>query len=239
MQQVDETSHQAMGYDRTSIMFSPDGRLLQVEYAKKTVKQGTTSIGMVCKDGVVLVADKRITEKLVVPKSVEKIFQIDDHIGASVSGILSDGRILIERAQVIAQQHRMTYATPITTESLVKEICNLKQLYTQVGGARPFGVSIMFIGHGEEPHLFITDPTGIFLEYKATAMGEAETEVKDMLNKEYKESLTIQEGLRLAINALKKALGKEFSAERLDGAYINSDDKLLKHFKKEDFLKVK
>lgn len=239
MQPVDETSHQAMGYDRTSIMFSPDGRLLQVEYAKKTVKQGTTSIGMVCKDGVVLVADKRVTEKLVVPKSVEKIFQIDDHIGASVSGILSDGRILIERAQVIAQQHRMTYATPITTESLVKEICNLKQLYTQVGGARPFGVSIMFIGYGEEPHLFITDPTGIFLEYRATAMGEAETEVKDMLNKEYKESLTIQEGLRLAVNALKKALGREFSADRLDGTYISSDDKLLKRFKKEDFLKVK
>ncbi|MEK6848606.1 MAG: proteasome subunit alpha, partial [Nanoarchaeota archaeon] len=137
MQGSDETSHQAMGYDRTSIMFSPDGRLLQVEYAKKTVKQGTTSVGMVCKDGVLLIADKRVTERLVVPKSVEKVFQIDEHIGASVSGILSDGRILIEKAQVMAQQHRMTYSVPISTESLVKEICNLKQLYTQVGGARP------------------------------------------------------------------------------------------------------
>ena len=239
MQGSDETSHQAMGYDRTSIMFSPDGRLLQVEYAKKTVKQGTTSVGIVCKDGVLLIADKRVTERLVVPKSVEKVFQIDEHIGASVSGILSDGRILIEKAQVMAQQHRMTYSVPISTESLVKEICNLKQLYTQVGGARPFGVSIMFIGHGEDPHLFITDPTGIFLEYKATAMGEAETEVKETLNKEYKESLTLQEGLKMGVNALKKALGKDFSADRLDGAYISSDDKLLKRFKKEDFLKVK
>ena len=239
MQPSDETSHQAMGYDRTSIMFSPDGRLLQVEYAKKTVRQGTTSVGVVCKDGVLLIADKRVTEKLVVPRSIEKVFQIDEHIGASVSGILSDGRILIEKAQVMAQQHRMTYSVPISPESLVKEICNLKQLYTQVGGARPFGVSIMFIGYSEDPHLFITDPTGIFLEYKATAMGEAENDVKEILDKEYKESLSMQEGLKLAVNALKKALGKEFSADRLDGAYISTDEKLLKKFKKEDFLKVK
>ena len=106
--QPDEMTHQAMGYDRTSIMFSPDGRLLQVEYAKKTVKQGTTAVGIVFKDGVLIVADKRIVEKLMVGKSIEKVFQVDDHLGATASGILSDGRILIERAQVIAQQHRIT-----------------------------------------------------------------------------------------------------------------------------------
>ena len=237
--QPEETSHQAMGYDRTSIMFSPDGRLLQVEYAKKTVKQGTTAVGIVCKDGVLLIADKRIVEKLIVPESIEKIFQIDDHIGATASGILSDGRGLIERAQILGQQDRITYNEPITTETLVKEICDLKQLYTQVGGARPFGVSIMFMGMGEKPHLFVTDPTGIFFEYKATAIGEGELEVKDVLSKSYKDSMSIDEGLRLGISCLKKALGKDFDIDRIDGAYIKLSEKQFKRLTREELMKHK
>ena len=226
MDNMQPVQHQMMGYDRTSTMFSPDGRLLQVEYAKKTVKQGTTAIGIVCKNGVLLVADKRLSEELIVPKSVEKVFQVDEHIGATASGILSDGRVLIDRARLTAQQHQVTYDNPIDTESLVKEICDLKQAFTQYGGARPFGVSILFGGvDDEEPVLFLTDPTGIFFQYKATAIGEAETEVKDILNKEYKETLTIDDGLRLAIKALKTTLGKDFDMKRVDGAYIRTDEK--------------
>ena len=106
-------SHQMMGYDRTSTMFSPDGRILQVEYAKKTIRQGSTAIGIVCKDGVLLLTDKRIANKLIISDSVEKLFQVDEHIGAAVSGFVSDGRILIEKARVRAQQHRVTYDEPI------------------------------------------------------------------------------------------------------------------------------
>ncbi|MEK6904739.1 MAG: archaeal proteasome endopeptidase complex subunit alpha [Nanoarchaeota archaeon] len=237
--QPNEMSHQVMGYDRTSAMFSPDGRLLQVEYAKKTVKQGTTAIGLVCKNGVLILADRRIAEKLIVPRSIEKVFQIDDHIGATASGIISDGRILIERAQVIAQQHRVTFDTPIEIESLVKNICNLKQLYTQLGGARPFGVSLMFIGINDEPQLFVTDPTGIFFEYKATAIGEAENDVKAILSKDYKESMDLDDGLKLAFNALRKVLGKDFSVERVDGAYIKVGENQMKRYTKEDFSKIK
>lgn len=235
--QPDEMTHQAMGYDRTSIMFSPDGRLLQVEYAKKTVKQGTTAVGVVFKDGVLIVADKRLVEKLMVGKSFEKVFQVDDHIGATASGILSDGRILIERAQVVAQQHRITYNEPMDTESLVKDISNLKQLYTQVGGARPFGVSILFIGVTKEPQLFVTDPTGIFFEYKATAIGEGDQIVKDILNKQYRESMSLDDAARLGVGALKKALGKEFSVERIDGAYILQKDKKFTRFMREEISK--
>jgi proteasome alpha subunit len=234
-----DMSHQAMGYDRTSTMFSPDGRLLQVEYAKKTVKLGNTAVGIVCKDGVLLVADKRVVEKLIVSKSIEKVFQVDEHIGATAAGILSDGRILIERAQVIAQQHRVTFDEPIEPETLVKEISNVKQQFTQYGGARPFGVSLLFIGVDEEPCLFVTDPTGIFFKYKATAIGEFDMEVKDILDKQYRDGINVQEGLKLAVSALKKVLGKDFSIERLDGAVIYSDDKQFKRFKKDDFLKIK
>lgn len=237
--EANDLSHQAMGYDRTSIMFSPDGRLLQVEYAKKTVRQGTTCIGIVCKDGVLLLADKRIVEKLIVGRSVEKIFQIDEHMGATASGILSDGRILIERAQVIAQQHRLTYDSSMNTEELVKQICNLKQQFTQYGGARPFGVSILFVGVDEEPVLYVTDPTGIFFEYKATAIGEAETEVKDILNKSYKDNITLDEGLKLAMSCLRKVLGKDFNMDRIDGAYIKAKEKKFTRFTKDELSKAK
>lgn len=217
--------HQMMGYDRTSTMFSPDGRLLQVEYAKKAVKQGTAAIGIVCKDGVILVADRRLIDKNIVPESVEKIYQVDDHIGATATGYLMDGRILIEKAQLLSQQHRVTYDNVMDTKSLVKEICNVKQAFTQYGGARPFGISILFAGVDDgEPVLFETEPTGMFFQYKATAIGEGDTEIKKIFEKEYHEKMDIEEGLRLAIKALKKILEKDFDLKRMDGAYIKSSD---------------
>ena len=170
--------HQLMGYDRAITMFSPDGRLLQVEYAKKTVRQGSTTIGMVCSDGVLLVADKRVVDTLVVPDSVEKIWQIDEHIGAAASGILSDARVLIDRAQLKAQQNRVTYDSEIDSLTIVKDMCDLMQICTQSGGLRPFGVSVLVAGIDDHtPSLFETDPIGIYFQYKATAIGEGEVEV--------------------------------------------------------------
>ncbi|MFH1211068.1 MAG: archaeal proteasome endopeptidase complex subunit alpha [archaeon] len=224
---MEQMQHQMMGYDRTSTMFSPDGRLLQVEYAKKAVKQGTTAIGIVCRDGVLLIADRRMTEKLIVAKSVEKVFQVDDHIAATSSGYVMDGRVLIERAQLIAQQYKVGNDEPIDVIEMVKEIADLKQFYTQYGGARPFGVSILFAGVDDKPSLFLTDPTGIFFEFKATSIGEAETEIKEILNKEYKDNMSLDDGLKLAMRALKKVLGKDFSIERIDGAYITLQDKMF------------
>ena len=209
--------HQLMGYDRAITMFSPDGRLLQVEYAKKTVRQGSTAIGMVCSDGILFVTDKRIVDSLVVPESVEKVWQIDDHIGATASGILSDARVLIERAQLKAQQHRVTYDTPIDTISIVKDICDLMQICTQSAGLRPFGVSVLVAGIDDsKPRLFETDPTGIFFEYKASAIGEGEVEIEEILHKEYQTELTISQGLDLCLKALKKVLGANLHIDRID-----------------------
>lgn len=221
--------HQLMGYDRAITMFSPDGRLLQVEYAKKTVRQGSTAIGMVCSDGVVLVADKRIVDKLVIPESVEKIFKIDDHIAATASGIISDARVLIERAQVKAQQHYVTYDTPVDIISIVKDICALKQVCTQSGGLRPFGVSLIVAGiDSDGPKVYETDPTGIFFQFKATVIGEGEPEIEEILGREYKDSLTIEEGLKLALRALNQVLDKNFSVERVAAATIKTDEKMLR-----------
>ena len=232
--------HQMMGYDRTSTMFSPDGRLLQVEYAKKTVRQGTSALGLVCKDCALLVVDKRILDPLLVPESIEKVFKVDDHIGATASGIVSDGRILIERAQVLAQQHKVTFDSSIDISSLVKEICNVKQSFTQYGGARPFGVSILFAGVDEDDKikLFATEPTGIFFEFRATAIGEFEVELKDILNKEYKDGMSFDDGLKLGIRALKKVLGKDFDISRVDGVYISQKDKMFRKLNKEEIRKA-
>ncbi len=235
MQQNSAAAHQMMGYDRSS-MFSPDGRLLQVEYAKKTVKQGTSIIGISCKEGVLLLADRRTLDKLMVVGSVEKVFQIDDHIASAAAGIVSDGRILIEKAQLLAQQHRVTYDSPIDIYSLVKEICNVKQTYTQYGGARPFGVSLLIIGVDSKPRLFLTDPTGIQWEYKATAIGESEDELKEILSRAYKENMSLDDATNLALNSLKTVLSKNFSLDRLDGGYIRIKDKKFTRISK-DYLK--
>jgi proteasome alpha subunit len=232
--------HQLMGYDRAITMFSPEGRLLQVEYAKKTVKQGATAIGLVCKDGVVLVTDKRLIDTLIVPEATEKIFQVDDHIATTAAGILSDARVLIERAQLKAQQHRVTYDSPIDVLTIVKDICDLKQITTQSAGLRPFGVSLLVGGVDEdgEARLFVTDPTGIFFQYMATAIGEGETEVQEMLHKQYKEDISTEEGVRLAVKALLKAVGENFTADRLDIVTISKDKKRFKKLSKAEIEKV-
>lgn len=226
---------QRMGYDRSITMFSPDGRLLQVEYAKKTVRQGSTAIGIVCKDGVLLVADKRITSKLIVAEAVEKMFKIDDHIAATASGIISDARVLVDRAQLRAQQHSVTYDSPIDVLSIVKEVCDLKQMTTQSGGLRPFGVALLIAGVEEDgtAKLFLTDPTGIYFQYRAAVIGEGEPEIEKILQAKYKPTLSIEEGLRLALGALKQVLGNDFNSERIDASYVTVKDRRYERFSKE------
>jgi proteasome alpha subunit len=232
-------SHQVMGYDRAITMFSPDGRLLQVEYAKKAVRLGSTAIGLVCKDGVLLVTDKRIFDKLIVPEAIEKIFLIDDHVIATAAGILSDARVLIEKAQAKAQENHIVYDSPIDTSTVVKDMCSLKQLCTQSGGLRPFGVSLLVAGCDEDGlKLFFTDPTGFFYQYKAAVIGEGESEVQEVLHKEYKESMTIKEGIKLATNAIKKFLGDNYSVDRLDAAYIDAQSKQMKKLSAQEITEM-
>ena len=228
-----------MGYDRAITMFSPDGRLLQVEYAKRTVKLGNTAIGITCKDGVILVTDKRIKDELVVPESIEKIFKIDDHLMSTAAGILSDARVLVERAQVKAQQHKIEYETPIDNLSVVKDLCNLKQMCTQSGGLRPFGVSLLVAGVDERGiSLYQTDPTGLFYRYKATAIGENAGDVEEKLKKHYKESMTVNDGLKLAIQILKEVLDDKFNTNRIDAAIVKKDSPLMKRVEKKEIEKL-
>jgi len=216
-----------MGYDRSITMFSPDGRLLQVEYAKKTVRQGSTAIGIVCKDGVVFVSDKPVRSKLVVAESIEKTFRIDDHIAASASGIISDARVLVDRAQIKAQQHAVTYDSKIDILSIVKDICDLKQICTQSAGLRPFGVSLLVGGVEEDGNikLFVTEPYGLYFQHRAAVIGEGEAIVEPILQKKWKANLSVEEGIKLGLSALKEFLGADFNFERVDASYINVEKK--------------
>lgn len=219
-----DMQHQAMGYDRTATMFSPEGHLLQVEYAEKTVRLGSSSIGIVCSDGVFIIADKRIDDKLIVAKSTSKVYEIDSHIISSVAGIVSDARVLIEKAQILAQQHRVTYDSPIEPELIVKEISNIKQQFSQYGGARPFGVSLMIAGiNNGKPELYTSDVTGNYLAYHANAIGENDEKIKEKLRESYKKDLTIKKGVKIALDIFKEIQGEKFNINKFELAFIEKD----------------
>ncbi len=163
--------NQVMGYDRAATMFSPDGRLLQVEYAKKAVSLGAMAVGVAYKDGIVLMADRHRIDKLLVAESVKKIAKISDKILATSAGYIPDARVLVKRCRVKAQQHKLTYGEDIDVEGLIKYVSDIIQAYTQYGGIRPFGVSLLLGGvDSKGPQLFLLEPTGTYFQYKAKSI---------------------------------------------------------------------
>ena len=235
-----DMQHQQMGYDRTATMFTPEGHLLQVEYAEKAVRLGSTSIGMVCEDGVFIIADKRVKDTLIVSESAQKIYEVDSHIMVSVAGIVSDARVLIDTAQVIAQQSRITYDSEVEPELIIKEISNKKQQFTQYGGARPFGVSLLVAGVSEgKSKLYTTEITGNYFEYFANAIGENDQKIKEELRKEYKKDLTISRGIKIVMAILKKVQGEKFNVENFELGYIQNSEQILKRLEGKNILELK
>ncbi|RZN63064.1 archaeal proteasome endopeptidase complex subunit alpha [Methanonatronarchaeum sp. AMET6-2] len=206
-----------MGYDRAITVFSPDGRLFQVEYAREAVKRGTTAMGIKAQDGVVLIVDKRISTDLLEPRSIEKIFSLDDHIGSATSGLVADARVLIDKARVESQVNQMSYNEKIDVDTLTTKVCEHLQQYTQYGGVRPFGTALLIAGVDQDtPKLFETDPSGAMMEYKATSIGENRQEIMKYFEKEYTPDLTIDESISLGLQALKKELDEEPTIDSLE-----------------------
>jgi len=218
---MDDIQHQQMGYDRAATMFAPDGHILQVEYAEKTIRLGSASIGIVCKDSVVIVSDRRKRDNLVIEESANKINEVDEHIICVSAGISSDARVLIDKARVLAQQHRITYDSEPSTESIVRDIADVKQQFTQYGGARPFGVSMMFAGINGEAVLYTTDITGNYLRFKANAIGEDDEKIRKILREKYRAGMTEKEGLKLALEVFKEVQGDEFNIGRFDAGILS------------------
>ena len=210
-----------MAYDRAITVFSPDGRLFQVEYARAAVKRGTTTIGLKFKDGVVLMADKRIRSRLLEPKSMEKVFVIDEHIGCATSGLVGDARVLVDYARLIAQIERVTYGEGISVEHLVKRVSDYKQQYTQYGGVRPFGASLLIAGVDEKgTYLMETDPSGTIMGYKADCIGGGREVVMELFEKEYREDMEFEEAVMLGLKGIDMVNEEEINPATLEIGYI-------------------
>lgn len=213
-----------MAYDRAITVFSPDGRLFQVEYARVAVGRGTTTIGIKFKDGVVLMADKKVRSNLVEAKSIEKLFQIDGHIGCATSGLVADARVLVDYARIVAQINKVTYEEKISVDMLVKRVCDFKQTYTQYGGVRPFGTALLIGGvdnHGT--HLFETDPSGALNSYKAGSIGSGRAQVMELFEDKYKETIGLDEAVKLGLQGLKKSSEDPLTDKTTEIAIILKD----------------
>ena len=229
-----------MAYDRGITVFSPDGRLFQVEYAREAVKKGSTTIGLKYKGGVALIVDKRSMSKLLEPKSTEKIHDIDDYIGCATSGLVADARVLVDEARKQAQIHRVNYGENISVEMLVKKVCDYKQQFTQYGGARPFGTALLVAGTDDlGVHLFETDPSGALVAYKATGIGSGRPAVMDLFEKEYKEDMSYNAAIKLGLKALEAAIEEKPNAETVEigVADVGKKFRRLSEAEIESFLK--
>lgn len=216
-----------MGYDRTIAVFSPDGRLFQVEYAKEAVKRGTTCIGIAFKDGILLATIKP-KGGLIVNDSAEKIFQVDEHIGAVASGLLADARVIINQARVRAQVHKITYEEPIDVWTLARVVGDRMQISTLYAGLRPFGVSLLIAGTDSGgAHLIESDPSGMLYEWHAYAIGKGATIANKILNQKWKPNMSDVDSIKLAADILSKT-EKERKESSLDIAVIKSDGKFRK-----------
>jgi len=205
---------QQQAYDRGITIFSPDGRLYQVEYAREAVKRGTASVGVRTDEGVVLAADTRVRSPLLERSSVEKLHKIDDHIGIASAGHVADARQLIDFARQDAQVNQLRYDEPIDVESLTKDITDQIQQYTQTGGARPFGVALIVGGiENGEPRLFETDPSGTPYEWQALAVGGNREDLIDFFEEEYREDLDLDGGIDLALRGLATVGDEELDPE--------------------------
>lgn len=212
-------------YDRALTVFSPEGRLYQVEYALEAVRRGTLAVAIKSNEDICLAAQIKIPSNLMDADSIDKIFQVDDHIGVAISGLHADSRVLINYARVQAQSFRLTYDEPVRLNMLVKTIADLKQIYTQYGGIRPFGCSLFFIAiDSSGPQIYTTSPSGIYRPYKAFALGSGEATAREYIEKNYKENMNFKEVIDLALKAIKESIDEEMTKENIRLTYIRTSE---------------
>ncbi|WVQ80579.1 hypothetical protein IAT38_002684 [Cryptococcus sp. DSM 104549] len=192
-------------YDRALTVFSPDGHLFQVEYALEAVRRGTCAVGVRGKSCVVLGVEKKSTLQLQDPRTVRKVAMLDDHVCVAFAGLTADGRILIDKARIECQSHRLTVEDPVSIEYITKFVAGVQQKYTQSGGVRPFGISALVVGFDPNdtiPRLYQTEPSGIYSAWKACSIGRASKTVREFLEKNYQEDLERAEAIKLTVKSL-------------------------------------
>ncbi len=216
-------------YDRGVNTFSPEGRLFQVEYAIEAIKLGSTAVGVATSSCVVLAVEKRLTSKLLEPDSVEKIMEVDSHVGAAMSGLVADARTLVDHARVEAQNHRFTYDEPMGVEALTQGVCDLALSFGEGDDgsgkkrmSRPFGVALLLAGWDEVDgcQLYFSDPSGTFVRYKAKAIGAGSEGAQSNLGESYSENLTLEEAEDLALSTLKQVMEEKINTDNVELARV-------------------
>jgi len=218
----------ARRYDSRTTTFSPEGRLYQVEYANEAINNTGTTLGVVCQDSVILAGEKKVISKLLDKGTAsEKLYIIDDHIVVAVAGITADANILINKLRLSAQRFLFQFGEAMPVEQLVTEICDIKQGYTQFGGLRPFGVAFMYAGYDEHFgfQLYRSDPDGVYKGWMANAMGANKATAESILNEQWKEGMTTQEGLDLMARVLLKAMDNSApTSDTLEVGILSKND---------------
>ena len=222
------------GYDRAITVFSPDGRLYQVEYAIETVRRGTIAIGIKCKDGIIIAVEEK-PRKLQISDVAQKIFQIDDHVGVAAAGYIPDARSQVDNARFFSQSNKMIYDEPVEVETIAKHLADQSQQYTQYAGVRPFGVALILGGVvNGTPQLYLTDPSGTYISYDAIAIGSGSEQVTDFLEKSYKEDLSLDDAAALAAAGIYLSSEDKEGTNQIRMARVKKDTGLYEIVSKED-----
>ncbi len=227
----------ARGYDMTPTMYSPDGRIYQVEYAIETVKRGTLAIGIKAKDGVIMAVEE-IPRKLQAAGVTQKIFQVDDHIGVAAAGYIPDARTQVDDARTFSQSHKLIYDEQVDVETVAKHLADKCHQYTQYSGVRPFGVALIVAGVDQRGNIiYVTDPSGTFLAYAAVAIGAGSEDVNAFLEKNYKDEMSIEEASALAIAAIDMKGEQKEESKHIKMAKITDSKKTLEKISDADVEK--
>jgi len=191
------------GYDRAITVFSPDGRLYQVEYAIETVRRGTIAVGVKAKEGIVIAVEEK-PRKLQIAETAQKIFQVDDHVGVAAAGYIPDARSQVDNARFFSQSNKLIYDEAVDVEAVAKHLADQSQQFTQYAGVRPFGVALIIGGvdSDNKSQLFLTDPSGTYISYDAVAIGSGADQVTDFLEKNYKHEMSLEDASILATAAI-------------------------------------
>lgn len=222
------------GYDMTPTMYSPDGRIYQVEYAMETVKRGTLALGIKTKEGVIMAVEEK-PRALQTNNITQKIFQIDFHIGVAAAGYIPDARVQVDNARFFSQGNKMTYDEAVQVETVAKHLADQSHQFTQYSGVRPNGVALIIAGvdiKGES--IYLTDPSGTFIQYAAIAIGSGSDEVNSFLEKNYNFDMGLEDAASLAIAAINLKSEEKNGVNHIKMAKVTTKDKVFEKISESD-----
>ena len=222
------------GYDMTPTMYSPDGRIYQVEYAIETVKRGTLAVGICTKEGIILAVEEK-PRTLQTANVTQKIFRVDQHIGIAAAGYIPDARVQVDNARFFSQGNKMTYDESVEVATVAKHLADQSHQFTQYSGVRPNGVALIIAGVDQKGEsIYVTDPSGTYVQYAAIAIGAGSDDVNEFLEKHYNADMSLDEAASLAVVAINLKDDQKDEIKNVKMAKITSETKFFEKVSETD-----